>query len=173
MIAEKLLVVLRGLSGSGKTMFAEMISSLDSTNVKKLSLDDYRIVDGKYLFHKDLTGKSVKQLRADLVNYLESSIKIIILDNTHTRLSEFSKETELAETYGYKVIVINTEYNDFDLLCQRRNDGEKSIPKAKMEWMRDRWEYLVNPKPLSWYTYRIGKFFRKIKRSISGGRKTA
>lgn len=173
MNSQKILLIIRGLPSTGKSMLAETIASLDSTNVKRLSLDTYRIVDGKYFFHKDLIDRCISKLQTDLEVELKLGTKLIIIDNTHTRLSEFEDSKIIGIKYGYKIMVINTEYESFDLLCERSSSSEKAIPRKKMEWIRDRWQYAVDPKPFSWYWYRVGKFLRKIKRSISGGRKTS
>ena len=168
------LLIIRGLPGTGKTSLASMICAFNNSEIKTLSLDDYRYMEYNgqdYWFDNTLISWHVKALHNDLEDAFRKEYKLIIIHNTHTRLSEYAQAKKLAEQYKYRVMVINMEYESFDVLCERSVSGGKLLDRKKMQWMRDRWQYIVNPKPLSWYTYRIGKFFRKIRRSISGGRK--
>lgn len=97
--ADKTLIIMRGLPGSGKSSLAEQLGK----NGLVLSTDDLFMEDGNYNFDptklKDYHLKTISNAEQALA----SGISPIVIDNTNTRLYEMKPYVNLAQQYGYNV----------------------------------------------------------------------
>jgi predicted kinase len=125
------LILVRGVSGSGKTSFAHVVSLLDDI---VLAADDYFYdEDGNYNFD----GSKLKEAHADCQFRTEKLMKeneaLIFVANTFTREWEMKAYYELAEKYGYRV---------FSVIVENRHGGENEhgVPDEAVQAMRDRFE---------------------------------
>ena len=135
---EKILYIVRGLPGSGKSTFA-----------KKLVYSDFLVCEAdKYFIDKEtgeykFDGSKIKDAHKycqDLVEtYMKDSLvnyqwyREIAVSNTFTMEWEMSPYFELAKKYGYKV---------FCIVVENRHSGENvhGVPTDKIEQMKDRFE---------------------------------
>ncbi len=161
---EKTIIVLRGLPGSGKTTLAETIHSLNKNISAIISLDTYRSETGVYVYKIEDIPILVARMMTDLRTHIKDGTKLIIVDNTHSRLEEFSETERIGKENGYKVHVINIEYENIEDLIERRNTDHKSISQAVFTHMINRWQFKSNPKPIGWYLYRIKKYIKRCKK---------
>lgn len=132
----KVLTLLRGLPGSGKSTFANFIWS----NGVICEADQYFVdEDGNYNFdgskikdaHKWCRDKVEKMMKDNEVNgqyYPE-----IVVSNTFTQEWEMEEYYKLAEKYGYTV---------FSIIVENRHGGvnEHGVPADKLEQMRNRFQ---------------------------------
>ena len=123
----KELILLRGLPGSGKSTFADLVSGY------RCEADDFFMVDGEYKFD----GSKIKQAHAQC-KYMCESFMVkekpkIVVSNTFTQEWEMDNYYDLAKSYGYKVTSI---------ICENRHGGvnEHGVPDDKLEQMRNRFE---------------------------------
>lgn len=135
---EKILYIVRGLPGSGKSTFA-----------KKLVYSDFLVCEAdKYFLDKEtgeykFDGSKIKDAHKycqDLVEtYMKDSLvndqwyREIAVSNTFTMEWEMTPYFELAKKYGYKV---------FSIIVENRHNGENvhGVPTDKIEQMKDRFE---------------------------------
>lgn len=135
---EKILYIVRGLPGSGKSTFA-----------KKLVYSDFLVCEAdKYFIDKEtgeykFDGSKIKDAHKycqDLVEtYMKDSMvndqwyREIAVSNTFTMEWEMNPYFELAKKYGYKV---------FCIVVENRHNGENvhGVPTDKIEQMKDRFE---------------------------------
>lgn len=132
----KVLTLLRGLPGSGKSTFANFI-----WNSGVICEADQYFVDenGNYNFdgskikdaHKwcrDKVEKMMKDNEANGQYYPE-----IVVSNTFTQEWEMEEYYKLAEKYGYTV---------FSIIVENRHGGanEHGVPADKLEAMRNRFQ---------------------------------
>lgn len=135
---EKILYIVRGLPGSGKSTFA-----------KKLVYSDFLVCEAdKYFIDKEtgeykFDGSKIKDAHKycqDLVEtYMKDSLvndqwyREIAVSNTFTMEWEMTSYFELAKKYGYKV---------FSIIVENRHNGENvhGVPTDKIEQMKDRFE---------------------------------
>lgn len=136
---EKVLYIVRGLPGSGKSTFAN-----------KLARDnDYLVCEADKYFTDKKTGeykfdaskiKDAHKYCQDLVEtYMSDSLvndqwyREIIVSNTFTQEWEMKPYFELAEKYGYKVFVT---------IVENRHGGKNThgVPDDKLEIMKNRFE---------------------------------
>jgi len=125
---KKVLYLLRGVSGSGKSFAAYTLSGC-----KVFSADDYFISDGKYQFIAD----QIAQAHIDCHIKCEHAMNIhgchVAVANTFTREWEMEPYFDLAKKYGYTVI---------SLIVENRHGGKNThgVPEEKVQEMRDRFE---------------------------------
>ncbi len=135
---EKVLYIVRGLPGSGKSTFA-----------KKLVNSDFLVCEAdKYFIDKEtgeykFDGSKIKDAHKycqDLVEtYMKDSMvndqwyREIVVSNTFTMEWEMTHYFELSKKYGYKV---------FTIIVENRHNGENvhGVPDDKIEQMKDRFE---------------------------------
>lgn len=132
----KVLTLLRGLPGSGKSTFANFIW----TSGVICEADQYFVDEnGNYNFdgskikdaHKwcrDKVEKMMKDNEANGQYYPE-----IVVSNTFTQEWEMEEYYKLAEKYGYTV---------FSIIVENRHGGvnEHGVPADKLEAMRNRFQ---------------------------------
>lgn len=104
------LVVMRGVSGSGKSTRAkelvqEFISSNPNGSVLVCSADDFFLdaSSGQYNFDSKLLGQAHAWCRGKVTAALELDVDLIVVDNTNTQYWEFDPYVGLAKDYDYKV----------------------------------------------------------------------
>lgn len=102
---EKTLILVRGIPGSGKTTFAEIISG----NVPVVSADDYFYENGKYLFNPDELGNAHKYCQLSTLTMMEKGFEKICVANTFTTQKEMNPYFDMANDYGYRIFSIIVE----------------------------------------------------------------
>ena len=124
----KILYIVRGVPGSGKTTFAETL------DCPVHSADDYfYAVDGTYHFNADLIGTAHDYCFQRTKAAMQSQAEKVAVANTFTREWEMAKYIEAAERYGYTV---------FSLVVENRHNGENihGIPEETVKKMKERFE---------------------------------
>jgi predicted kinase len=132
----KILTLVRGLPGSGKSTFANTITNKFSIcEADKFFYDK----EGNYNFD----GSKLRQAHEWCKNEVETRMKDnqlnhqfypeIVVSNTFTQEWEMEAYYKLAEQYGYEV---------FSIIVENRHGGinEHGVPADKLEQMRNRFE---------------------------------
>jgi predicted kinase len=125
---EKVLYIVRGIPGSGKSTFAKQLTS----NV--FEADHYFIDnEGNYNFDPSKIKDAHKDCQDNVRYAMESSISKIAVSNTSTQDWELQPYFELAKKYGYTV---------FSVVVENRHEGvnQHGVPEDKLELMRNRFE---------------------------------
>jgi len=127
---EKVLYIVRGIPGSGKSTFAKTLTS----NV--FEADHYFYDnDGNYNFIPSEIKEAHKECQEFVGHAMESNIQKIAVSNTFTQEWEMKPYFELAEKYGYMV---------FSVIVENRHGGvnQHNVPEEKIEQMKNRFEIL-------------------------------
>ena len=132
----KVLTLVRGLPGSGKSTFANTITNEFSVcEADKFFYDK----EGNYNFD----GSRLKLAHVWCFNQVRTRMEDnklnpqfypeIVVSNTFTQEWEMEKYYELAEEYGYKV---------FSIIVENRHGGvnQHGVPTDKLEQMKNRFE---------------------------------
>jgi predicted kinase len=128
---EKVLYIVRGIPGSGKSTFAKTLVNKDYCHKEA----DMFFVDGEgnYNFNPSKIKDAHKwcQEEMDLLMRLEHSP--VVVSNTFTQEWEMEPYFELAKTYGYKV---------FSIVVENRHEGtnQHGVPDEVLTKMRERFE---------------------------------
>jgi predicted kinase len=125
----KVLTLVRGLPGSGKSTFAKYLEG------EHIEADMFFVnkETGEYNFDPSKLKYAHKWCN-DMVNYwMNTGSERIIVSNTFTQEWEMDAYYKLAEQYGYKV---------FSIIIENRHNGvnEHGCPDEKIKEMKDRFE---------------------------------
>jgi len=132
----KILTLVRGLPGSGKSTFANTI-----TNKFSICEADKFFYDKEGNYNFDAT--KLREAHEWCRNQVETRMKDnqlnpqfypeIVVSNTFTQEWEMEAYYKLAEQYGYKV---------FSIIVENRHEGvnQHGVPADKLEQMRNRFE---------------------------------
>ena len=124
----KVLYIVRGLPGSGKSTFAQTLTP------NHWEADMYFInEDGEYKFNIDEIKNAHQWCRDMIEGAMKRNLDKIAVSNTFTQEWEMEPYFKLAEEYGYKV---------FSLIVENRHGGENQhgVPSDKVQVMRDRFQ---------------------------------
>jgi len=124
---EKILVICRGIPGSGKSTFAKTLGGIH------IEADMYFIdpTNGEYKFD----GTKIKNAHAWCLYKVKTDMAVarekIVVSNTFTQEWEMESYFELAKQYGYKV---------FSIIIENRhgNKNEHNVLEDKIEQMKNR-----------------------------------
>lgn len=139
----KYIVLARGLPGSGKTSLTEMIGvpsvSGIMTRPVSCSADDFFVDnDGQYNFDPKLLPDAHQSCQDKARNAMQAG-KSVAVHNTFTQRWEMEPYLQMAEEFGYRVIVASVYDGgcDNDTLARRNTHG---VPVESIAAMRNRWE---------------------------------
>lgn len=141
-----MVVIMRGLPGSGKSTFVDSLraeGAKTSKPVYALSADQYFTDEnGSYTFVPSDIGKAHALCLREFVELVRGkTLGVIVVDNTNTQCWEMAPYVALAQAYGRNVQVIHTKTElSPDALAARNVHG---VPAKAIQGMRDRWEDLV------------------------------
>jgi predicted kinase len=135
---EKVLYIVRGIPGSGKSTFAKMLVGEDFLVCEA---DKYFIdkETGEYNFDFTKIKDAHKFCQDTVETYMKDSLvndqfyREIAVSNTFTQEWEMEPYFELAKTYGYKV---------FSIVVENRHEGtnQHGVPDEVLTKMRERFE---------------------------------
>jgi len=129
---EKVLIILRGLPGCGKSSFAKMIWSEHAI----CEADQYWYdKDGNYNFDASKLRQAHEWCQAKVRQFMEDH-QIngeIVVSNTSTTEKELQPYLDLANEYGYKVVSLIVEN-------RHGNSNVHSVPQETLQKMKDRFQ---------------------------------
>jgi predicted kinase len=121
----KELILLRGLPGSGKSTFAEVIGGF------RCEADMFFMEDGEYKFDINRIKEAHRWCKEQCQSFMVREKPKVIVSNTFTQEWEMEDYYDLAKRYGYKVTSV---------IVENRHGGESihSVPDATLGNMRNR-----------------------------------
>ena len=130
---EKILYIVRGIPGAGKSTFAKTLGGIH------IEADQYFIDgEGNYNFDGSKIKLAHEYCRAQTGAWMSSdgsqvNVDKIVVSNTFTQEWEMEPYFELAKKYGYKV---------FTVIVENRHGGtnQHNVPEDKLEQMKNRFE---------------------------------
>ena len=124
------LLVCRGVSGSGKSTFANFLKEI-YPQATICCADDYFMKDGNYTFDASKIGKAHGYSFYTFAQAVERRDKLIIIANTNTCKDEFKKYEEYVKDKDYKIIytVIENRHGNKDV---------HSVPPETIKKQRER-----------------------------------
>ena len=133
----KILYLIRGVPGSGKSTFAHTIWN----DYAICEADQYFVnkETGEYKFNPDEIKIAHQWCKDEVENRMKDNqvnpqyYPEIVVSNTFTQEGEMESYYKLAEKYGYRV---------FSLIVENRHGGKNThgVPEEKLEIMKNRFE---------------------------------
>lgn len=128
----KVLIILRGLPGSGKTSFAKYMFSNNVFEADQYFYDS----QGNYNFDATKLPDAHKNCQRRVEELMQMSETTqygqeIVVSNTATTERELQPYLDLAKLYGYKVVSLIVEN-------RHGNSSVHNVPAETIEKMRDR-----------------------------------
>lgn len=125
-----MLILIRGLPGSGKTTLAKRLLEV-IPNSKHFEMNQYRInSDGEYNYDPTQNQNVANICKIDALIALEKGFTVIV-SNTFTR------RWEMVDYINY-VIIYNIPYQIIE--CYSQFKSEHNVPNEHVQRMKDRWE---------------------------------
>lgn len=123
----KILYIVRGIPGSGKSTFA------NSLGCPVFEADMYFMNDGEYKFDVSKIKLAHNWCKLRVEHSMEDDFQKIAVSNTFTQEWEMEAYYLLAEELGYTV---------FSLIVENRHDGvnEHGVPQEALDRMKDRFQ---------------------------------
>jgi predicted kinase len=115
LIENNILLIIAGVSGSGKSTFADFLEfMIDSDQIEICTADDYHMVDGEYQFKIENLPKAHKWCQQKADSAMNHDVKLVIVNNTSTSLKEREVYKDLAKKHNYEVceIIMNNDYDN-------------------------------------------------------------
>uniref|UniRef100_A0A8C3R274 NEDD4-binding protein 2-like 2 n=1 Tax=Cyanoderma ruficeps TaxID=181631 RepID=A0A8C3R274_9PASS len=141
--SQKLLLILRGLPGSGKSTLSRVLLGQSSDGVV-LSTDDYFRQQYGYTYNAAQLGDAHEWNRRRAKQAMEQGKSPVIIDNTNTQAWEMKPYVEVALEKGYRV-----EFHEPDTWwkfdpeeLEKRN--KHGVTREKIAQMLERYEYQVS-----------------------------
>ncbi|MDD3190894.1 MAG: hypothetical protein PHI66_04375 [Candidatus Pacebacteria bacterium] len=111
---KKIIYIIRGVSGSGKTSLGENLvetAILAGKTASQFEADQFFTDSaGNYLFNRDELQKAHDDCFDRFCEAIGSEVEVVVLTNTSTKESEFQRYQEYAEKNGYIVFVSVVEH---------------------------------------------------------------
>ena len=125
----KMLYLIRGLPGSGKSTMAKTMSEAFGCVIWEA--DHYHMLDGEYRWRAETQGIAHKWCQGGVRACMELGHKNVIVSNTSTTEKEMKPYLALAEEYGYAVTSI---------IVENRHGGKSihNVPQETIDKMRAR-----------------------------------
>ncbi len=101
----KVMFVMRGLQGSGKSTIADLLTETYPGAVV-CSADHYFMRSGVYNFDGSLLSEAHKQSQATATDACKSGRGTVIIDNTNVEHWEMKPYLDLASFHGYLVVIV-------------------------------------------------------------------
>lgn len=137
----KTLILIRGLSSSGKTTLADIICGDDDSRIA-ISADDYFYDDNDvYTFNSENLKDAHAWCKRETATCMAQGFSLIVVHNTFTRGWEVEPYLELAARRGYRVIVsslFDAGQSDTDLAVRsKHNVRSHHIRAQRARWQSD------------------------------------
>lgn len=148
---EKLIVIARGPSGSGKSRMTKKIS--EKYNAPIFSTDDFWMTNGEYQFDREYIGEAHFWNQGRVEEAMQGDVPVIIVDNVNTQFWEMKPYVVMAQKYGYAVIFKEPDWNsqlktpegqwnvDFLEEMQNNPNRDKVVPRDVLESMVGGYDY--------------------------------
>jgi len=128
---EKILYIVRGIPGSGKSTFAKTLVTKDYCHKEADMFFIDR--DGNYNFNPSQIKDAHKWCQEEMNFLMRLEHSPVVVSNTFTQEWEMAPYFEMAKEYGYKI---------FTIVVENRHGGvnDHNVPDEVLTKMRDRFE---------------------------------
>lgn len=127
-MANKILYIVRGVPGSGKSTMAHKLSNI------VVEADDFMMENGKYKYDPKKVTYCHKKCFETVEKHLKNGEPTVAVANTFIKKSLYEPYVELANKYGYKVIIRKADGNYKNI---------HGVPKQAIDSMKKRFQECI------------------------------
>ena len=122
---KKVLIIVRGIPGSGKSSFASFLGKAICC------ADDYYVHDDEYKWKAEDIGKAHGWSQRKCRRFMKAQVETVVVANTNTTEREMQPYMDLARQFGYMV---------YSIIMENRHGGESihGVPEATLDKMKAR-----------------------------------
>jgi predicted kinase len=146
---DRVLYLMQGVPGSGKSTIARMIQESYGGGAVILSTDDFRLApDGSYTFDMAENAKYHQMCQRRAAELMQEGAPVLIIDNTNIQEWQAHPYLVLAEIWGYTVQVVSVDcglYTAIERQKEREGLGDRAVPREVITDMYWRMERLLAP----------------------------
>ena len=136
----KMVFILRGLPGSGKSSFAAQQEGAVICNA-----DKFHMVDGVYMYDQGRAAEGHEWCLRGFIEFVISGEEFIVVDNTNTSSLEIAPYYRIARAYGYSVrfylfecSIVDSIKNNVhgvpeDVICRMAMRLTRCLPESWLE----------------------------------------
>jgi len=131
---KKTCIVLMGISGSGKSTFAQTLKEISgplNDTDQIFSADKYFMVDGEYQFDVSKLGQAHQWCKDQFTNAVDNNYPLVVVDNTNTSMKESEFYLEYAEQHGYVVFYLG-------LVPWNKQENQHNVPTKALQSQCDK-----------------------------------
>lgn len=133
---QRIIIILRGVSNSGKSTFAEYLKDIFYWNVDKsceicCADDFFENEKGDYTFDASKLDLAHRLCKNKFTKSLQNGVELVIVANTNIKPSHFDFYIETAKEYGYTL---------FSLVMEKRFEGGDNghdVPEKSLQLMEN------------------------------------
>ena len=130
--AQRSLILVRGLPGSGKTTIARMLVGTPDNHPSLVSADDYFTdSDGEYQFDPKQLKDAHDWCQRVAFAAMSDGDDLVVVHNTFTTMWEMNPYLAVAKLHDYSIQVIE---------CKGNFGSVHDVPAETIDRMRNRWE---------------------------------
>jgi predicted kinase len=149
MTDNKMLILIRGLSGSGKTLLADSLTlNSDYEEIEgraSISADDYFTDDdGNYSFNHEKLGEAHHWCVSEVQSMMDEGLNMIVVHNTFKQQWEAQKYFNLVEKNDYQVQVISL-YDGGMTDAQLAERNVHGLNERQINNQRKKWDLNIHP----------------------------
>ena len=134
---QKIAVILRGVPGSGKTSFVEMLLSAYPMSAVHAVDDLHKDDAGNFMWNELKTRAHYILNFANFVKSCEAGIPVVICDCINIEVADFEPYLEVAREFDYKAYVVVPDMPSSEICSVRNKHGVK---KHQIKEMFNEWE---------------------------------
>uniref|UniRef100_A0A8C4QGQ8 CUE domain-containing protein n=1 Tax=Eptatretus burgeri TaxID=7764 RepID=A0A8C4QGQ8_EPTBU len=140
---QKMLILLRGLPGSGKSTMARKIR-MENKDAAVLSTDDYFVQGGIYSYNPDLLSEAHEWNHKRAREAMDACKSPVIIDNTNLKLWEMKPYVAMARQRNYSIMFLepDTPWKFNPKQLERKNSH--GISKERINRMMAHYEHQVD-----------------------------
>jgi predicted kinase len=99
-------IVMVGVSGTGKSTHASKLTQENWGNVRVLSTDNYYMRDGQYVYDPSKISEAHAWCFREFLGALSDQVGLVIIDNTSLTQREISPYALGAAAFGYELEIV-------------------------------------------------------------------
>ena len=109
MTSHKIALILRGVPGSGKSSFTEMVKMLPGTVVIHAVDDLHTDSEGNFVWNEPREKAYYMLNLANFVKSCAEGVSVVVCDCINIQVKDFQPYLEAAQEFGYKVYVVTPD----------------------------------------------------------------